>query len=49
MPVRLRQLSIERGQLAAIAESSMTSFFAPHASRPPSQPEDLLNVLEDAW
>ena len=49
MPVRVRDLSIDRGQLRAIAESSMTGFFATHASRPPTRPEDLLNVLEDAW
>jgi len=49
MPVRLRDLSIERAQLRAIAENSMTGFFATHAARPPTRPEDLLEVLEAAW
>lgn len=49
MPVTLRQLSLERQGLRAVAESSMTSFFATHAPRPPSDPEDQLGVLADAW
>jgi alcohol dehydrogenase class IV len=49
LPFRLRDLSLDREQLPEVAENSMTGFFATRASRPPSQPEDLLRVLEDAW
>jgi hypothetical protein len=44
-----RELSIERAPLRAVAENSLTGFFATHASRPPSRPEDFLSVLEEAW
>jgi alcohol dehydrogenase len=49
LPVRLRDLGIERDHLASIAEASMTGFFATRAARPPSHPRELLSVLEDAW
>jgi alcohol dehydrogenase class IV len=49
MPTRLSELGIKREDLRQIAETSMDSFFAQKAPRPPATADDLLGVLEDAF
>ncbi len=49
MPTRLRDVGVRRDQFAAIAAASMQSMMVKTNPRPITGPEQILEILEEAW
>jgi alcohol dehydrogenase class IV len=49
VPHRLRELTLERAELGAIAEAAMSDWFISRNARPVNDVSALLGVLDAAW